>query len=176
MGFFDNINGAIKTYPIRDASEFIGKLESFLPIDISYKPGDIIKFSQELGIDIIRAYYKNLEIIDREANNNMGEFSFNCWHSINNNVEFGSMIPTIIVNYDDYINERLSPDKHPPVMNIVRCDEYNPLLNKTSVSKCTNCKCDFRNKNTPFAPICSTSICRTLNCKGCKFTSLVRDE
>ena len=53
MGFFDNINGAIKTYPIHDAEEFIRKIESFSSNNISYNPGDIIQFSQKFGIDVI---------------------------------------------------------------------------------------------------------------------------
>lgn len=172
MGFFDNINSSMKTYPIHNAAEFIGKLESFLPIDISYNPGDIIQFSQKFGIDVIHTYYKNLKIIDHENNNDKLGFSFNCWHSMYANIELKSLIPVIVVNYDDYLKERLSPDKHPPIMNVVRCDEYDSLSNKIVNSKCTVCKCDFRNKNTA-SP---TSICKTLHCDRCMFTSLAREE
>ena len=172
MGFFDNINGAIKTYPIHNAEEFIRKIESFLPNNISYNPGDIIQFSQKFGIDIIHTYYENLKIINHENNNDEAGFSFSCWHSIHANIELKSLIPTIIVNYDDYLKEQLSPDKHPPIMNVVRCDDYDSLSNKIVNSKCTACKCDFRNKNTT-SP---TSICKTLHCDRCMFTSLVRKE
>lgn len=162
----------MKTYPIHNAEEFIEKLESFLPIDISYNPGDIIQFSQKFGIDVIHTYYKNLKIIDHENNNDKLGFSFNCWHSMYANIELKSLIPVIVVNYDDYLKERLSPDKHPPIMNVVRCDEYDSLSNKIVNSKCTVCKCDFRNKNTA-SP---TSICKTLHCDRCMFTSLAREE
>lgn len=172
MGFFDNINNSMKTYPMHNAAEFIEKLESFLPNNISYNPGDIIQFSQKFGIDIIHTYYENLKIINHENNNNEAGFSFDCWCHIQDNVELESLIPAIIVNYDDYLKERLSPDKHPPIMNVVRCDEYNPLSNKTVNSKCTVCKCDFRDKNTAS----STTICRTLHCDRCMFTSLAREE
>ena len=172
MGFFDNINSPMKTYPIHNAAEFIGKLESFLSIDISYNPGDIIQFSQKFGIDVIHTYYKNLKIINHDNNNDEAGFSFEYWHSIHANIELKSLIPVIVVNYDDYLKERLSPDKHPPIMNVVRCDEYDPLSNKIVNSKCTVCKCDFRNKNTA-SP---TSICKTLHCDRCMFTSLAREE
>lgn len=125
----------MKTYPIHNAAEFIGKLESFLSINISYNPGDIIQFSQKFGIDVIHTYYKNLKIINHDNNNDETGFSFECWHSIHANIELKSLIPVIVVNYDDYLKERLSPDKHPPIMNVVRCDEYDPLSNKIANSK-----------------------------------------
>ena len=115
---------------------------------------------------------KNLKIINHDNNNDEAGFSFECWHSIHANIELKSLIPVIVVNYDDYLKERLSPDKHPPIMNVVRCDEYDPLSNKIVNSKCTVCKCDFRNKNTA-SP---TSICKTLHCDRCMFTSLAREE
>lgn len=38
MGFFDNINGFIKTYPIHNAQTLIETLDAFVKRDILYAP------------------------------------------------------------------------------------------------------------------------------------------
>ena len=172
MGFYDNINGFIKTYPIHNAQTLIETLDAFVKRDILYAPGDVIRFPSELGMDVIHKYYEKLRIINQA---DLAKDVY--WCDINAYFILKRTILNIIVNSEDYIEKHLCPEECPPVMNIVKCDEYNPMLNKTNQTKCIACNCAFRNMTDIGNYAYATSpICRTLNCQKCKFTSLIRGE
>lgn len=177
MGFFDNVNGFIKTYPIRDAQTLIKMFDAFVKRDILYAPGDIIRFPSELGVDVIHKYYEMLGIINQATKSEKSEESYCYYCDMNMYFILKRTIPNIIVNSEDYIEKHLCPEECSPVMNVVKCDEYNPMLNKTNQTKCIACNCEFRDKSDIGNYAYATSpICRTLNCKKCKFTSLIRGE